>query len=96
MLLAEHAPGEPHLFGWYLGFIIAIVVIAAVVALVAPILVLAGRIGRQAPLINEALQRSYQNTAALTELRETIDHAEVIIKGLERGRAALEGSSNAS
>ncbi|MDP8928762.1 MAG: hypothetical protein M3O70_09350 [Actinomycetota bacterium] len=96
MALAEHAPGEPHLFGWYLGFAIAIVVIAAVVALVAPILVLAARIGRQAPLINEPLQRSYQNTAALTELRETIDHAEVIVEGLKRGRSALEGSSNAS
>lgn len=96
MPLAEHAPGEPHLFGWYVGFIIAIVVIAAVVALVAPILVLAARIGRQAPLINEPLQRSYHNTAALTELRETIDHAEVIVEGLKRGRSALEGSSNVS
>ncbi|MGH3872626.1 MAG: hypothetical protein ACRDSR_14145 [Pseudonocardiaceae bacterium] len=93
MWLAEQAPGpaEAHLFGWYLGFAIAIVVITVVVALVAPILVLAGRIGRQAPQINEALQQSYRNTLALADLRQTIDHAEVIIGGLERGRARLGG-----
>ncbi|MGH4012863.1 MAG: hypothetical protein ACRDSL_02770 [Pseudonocardiaceae bacterium] len=91
MLLAEHAPGEPHLFGWNLGFIIAIVVISTVVALVAPILVLAGRIGRQAPMINEALEQAYRNTLALKDLRSTIDHATVIVAGLERGRARLGG-----
>ncbi|MGH3896836.1 MAG: hypothetical protein ACRDTA_01005 [Pseudonocardiaceae bacterium] len=93
MWLAEQAPGpaEANLFGWYLGFSIAIVVIAVVVALVAPILVLAGRIGRQAPQINEALQQSYRNTLALADLRQTIDHAEVIVGGLERGRARLGG-----
>lgn len=91
MLLAEHSPGDPHLFGWNLGFIIAIVVIGAVVALVAPILVIAGRIGRQAPMINEALEQAYRNTLALPELRQTIDHAVVIIGGLERGRARLGG-----
>jgi predicted PurR-regulated permease PerM len=89
MVLAEHAPGEPHLFGWNLGFAIAIVVITVVVALVAPILVIAGRIGRQAQMINEALQQAYRNT--LPELRETIGHAQAIIAGLERGRARLGG-----
>ena len=91
MVLAEHAPGEPHLFGWNLGFAIAIVVISAVVALVAPILVIAGRIGRQAQMINEALQQSYRNTLPLADLRTTIDHAVAIIAGLERGRARLGG-----
>jgi hypothetical protein len=93
MLLAEQAPGpaEAHLFGWYLGFAIAVVVIAVVVALVAPILVLAARIARQAPQINQALQQSYRNTLPLADLRQTIDHAEVIIGGLERGRARLGG-----
>jgi hypothetical protein len=84
-------PGEAHLFGWYLGFAIAAVVISIVVALVAPILVLAARIARQAPQINAALQQSYQNTLPLADLRHTIDHAEVIIGGLERGRARLGG-----
>jgi hypothetical protein len=93
LLLAEKAPGpaEAHLFGWYLGFAIAIVVISVVVALVAPILVLAGRIGKQAPQINASLQQSYRNTLALADLRQTIDHAEVIVAGLERGRARLGG-----
>lgn len=91
MLLAEHAPGASHLFGWNLGYIIAIVVIGAVVALVAPILVIAGRIGRQAPMINEALEQAYRNTLALPELRQTINHAVAIIGGLERGRARLGG-----
>ncbi|MDQ2879790.1 MAG: hypothetical protein M3Y48_00610 [Actinomycetota bacterium] len=93
MLLAEQAPGpgEAHLFGWYLGFAIAAVVISVVVALVAPILVLAARIARQAPQINQALQQSYRNTLPLAALRQTIDHAEVIIGGLERGRARLGG-----
>jgi hypothetical protein len=87
-LLADH---EPHLFGWNLGFAITIVVITAVVCLVAPILVIAGRIGRQAPMINEALEQSYRNTLPLADLRQTIDHAEVIIAGLERGRSRLGG-----
>ena len=88
MLLAEH---DAHLFGWNLGYVITIVVIVAVVSLVAPILVIAGRIGRQAPMINEALEQAYRNTLALGDLRKTIDHVVVIIGGLERGRARLGG-----
>jgi hypothetical protein len=93
VLLAEQAPGpgEAHLFGWYLGFAIAVVVISVVVALVAPILVLAARIARQAPEINAGLQQAYRHTLPLADLRQTIDHAEVIIGGLERGRARLGG-----
>lgn len=91
VLLAQYGTGQANLFGWNLGFAIAIVVIAAVVALVAPILVIAGRIGRQAPMINEALEQAYRNTLALPELRQTIDHAVAIIGGLERGRARLGG-----
>jgi Na+-transporting NADH:ubiquinone oxidoreductase subunit NqrC len=93
MLLVEQAPGagEAHLFGWYLGFAIAVVVISVVVALVAPVLVLAARIARQAPQINQALQQSYRNTLPLADLRQTIDHVEVIIGGLQRGRARLGG-----
>lgn len=91
LLLAQELPREPNLFGWNLGFIIAIVVISAVVALVAPILVLAGRIGRQAPMINEALEQAYRNTLGIKDLRQTIDHAVAIIGGLERGRQRLGG-----
>jgi hypothetical protein len=93
VLLAEPVPGpgEAHLFGWYLGFAIAVVLITVVVALVAPLLVLAARIARQAPQINAALQQAYRNTVPLADLRQTIDHAEVILGGLQRGRARLGG-----
>lgn len=89
--LAQPATAEPNFFGWNLGFIIGVLVILVVVALVAPILALAGRIGRQAPMINEALQRAQSDTAALKDLRTTIDHATVIIGGLQRGRQRLGG-----
>lgn len=93
VLLAEQVPGpaEAHLFGWYLGFAIAVLVIAVVVALVAPLLVLAARIARQAPQINAGLQQAYRNTLPLADLRQTIDHGEVILGGLQRGRARLGG-----
>ena len=78
-------------FGWTLGLVIGLVVVVAVVALVAPILVLARRIGTQAQEIDEALGRSRTNTAGLAGLNETIDHAGEIIGGLQRGRARLGG-----
>jgi len=65
--------------------------VLAVVALVTPILLLARRIGQQAEELNKPLQRAVHNTAALEQLRTTIDHAEVIVAGLARGRARLGG-----
>ena len=56
-----------------------------------PILVLAGSIGTEAKMINDSLTQSVHNTAALKELRTTIDHAEVIVAGLARGRTRLGG-----
>lgn len=77
--------------GWILGLVIGLVVVAAVVALVTPIILLARRIGRQAPRINAALMKAEANTAPLAALTTTIDHAETIVAGLERGRARLGG-----
>jgi hypothetical protein len=77
--------------GWVIGYTIAIVVVLVVVALVVPILVLAGSIGKEAKMINDSLTQSVHNTAALKELRTTIDHAEVIVAGLARGRNRLGG-----
>jgi hypothetical protein len=77
--------------GWVIGYTIAIVVVLVVVALVVPILVLAGSIGKEAKMINDSLTQSVHNTAALKELRTTIDHAEVIVAGLARGRTRLGG-----
>jgi hypothetical protein len=88
--LAAGAAG-PSNFGWTIGWIIGIVVVLAVVALVVPILLLARSIGTEAPKINDALTDAVQNTAPLGALRTTIEHATIIIGGLQRGRARLGG-----
>jgi len=77
--------------GYVVGIVVFIVVVLVVVALVAPILLLAKKIGGQAPGINASLQRSLANTADLTGLEETIDHATVIVDGLYRARVQLGG-----
>lgn len=76
---------------WGLGYGIGVLVVLVVVALVVPILKLAHDIGKEAPMINEPLRQAVQNTAPLAELRTTIDHAEVIVAGLHRGRTRLGG-----
>ncbi len=85
------AAGGPSNFGWILGWVIGIVVVLAVVALVVPILLLARSIGNEAPKINGALTEAVRNTAPLAALRTTIEHATIIIGGLQRGRARLGG-----
>jgi hypothetical protein len=77
--------------GWVIGWVIGIVVVLAVVALVVPILLLARSIGDEAPKINDALAQAERNTAPLAALRTTIEHATIIIGGLQRGRARLGG-----
>jgi hypothetical protein len=77
--------------GWVVGYTITIVVVLVVVALVVPILILAASIGKEAKMIDDSLTESVHNTAALKELRTTIDHAEVIVAGLARGRTRLGG-----
>jgi predicted PurR-regulated permease PerM len=77
--------------GWIIGYTITVIVVLVVVALVVPILVLAASIGKEAKTINESLTQSVQNTAALKQLHTTIDHAEVIVAGLARGRTRLGG-----
>jgi len=78
-------------FGWILGYVIGGVIVLVVVALVVPILMLARAIGDEAPKINAELAEAVQNTAALAGLRTTIEHATVIIGGLQRGRERLGG-----
>ncbi len=77
--------------GWLVGYVIGIVVVLVVVALVVPILVLASKIGSEAQLIDESLQKSVQNTAALADLGSTNQMAVNVIQGLERGRKRLGG-----
>ena len=91
--LAYLASGAAHFsrFGWVLGYVIGIVVVLVGVALVVPILPLAYSIGKEAPKINDALGDAVHNTAPLAALRTTIEHATIIIGGLQRGRARLGG-----
>ncbi|MDQ6782371.1 MAG: hypothetical protein M3063_02770 [Actinomycetota bacterium] len=76
---------------WALGYIIGIVLVLVVVALVVPILILARDIGKEAPQINDALSDAVRNTEPLAELRTTMDHAQVIVAGLDRGLTRLGG-----
>ena len=55
------------------------------------ILVLAQQIGNEAPKINAALEGAVRNTAPLGALSTTIEHATIIIAGLQRGRHRLGG-----
>ncbi len=77
--------------GWTIGYVVGIVVVLVVVALVVPILLLANRIGKQAAAIDGSLQQSVRNTAGLAGLRDTIESAETIVAGLNRGRTRLGG-----
>jgi hypothetical protein len=90
-LVAVAAGGGTSNFGWILGFAIGVVVVLIVVALVVPILMLARSIGTEAPKIDAALTDAVHNTAPLAALRTTIEHATIIIGGLQRGRARLGG-----
>jgi hypothetical protein len=85
------ADAQTSFTGWYVGFGIGVLIVLVVVALVTPILVHARAIGKQAAAIDDSLGQSVQNTAALAELRTTIDHAQVIVAGLNRGRTKLGG-----
>jgi outer membrane murein-binding lipoprotein Lpp len=77
--------------GWIIGYVIAGVVVLVVVALVVPILMLAGSIGNEAKMIDDHLTQAAKNTSALKQLNTTIDHAQVIVAGLARGRNRLGG-----
>jgi hypothetical protein len=76
---------------WTLGYVIGGVILVAVVVLVVTILMLAKQVGDEAPKINTALEGAVRNTAPLAALRTTIEHATIIIAGLQRGRARLGG-----
>jgi hypothetical protein len=85
------AGNSPSYTGWWVGYTIGIVIVGVVVALVVPILLLARAIGNQAPVINDSLTKAVHNTAPLAALAVTIEHAQVIVAGLARGRARLGG-----
>jgi len=77
--------------GWIAGYTVGGAVVAVVVVLVSAILAYARSIGDEAPKINAALRRAERNTAPLGALRTTVEDAEAITSGLQRGRARLGG-----
>ncbi|MGI8425453.1 MAG: hypothetical protein ACR2FO_01650 [Actinomycetota bacterium] len=89
--LATHAPGEPHLFGWYLGIGIAFATIVVVVVVVASILTLARRIGIQAQEAIVGLDAGRANTLALWDVDKANESAKRIAESLRAARSALGG-----
>lgn len=85
MLLAES------LFGWYLGLSIAFAVIVVVVAVVASILTLAGRIAEQAPLATEGLLVVQKNTSLIPAVADVNKSGLAILKACQTARGALGG-----
>lgn len=77
--------------GWVIGYTIGAVVVVVVVALVVPILMLAYKIGTEAQAIDDSLNDSVKNTAALNNLNATNTMAINVIEGLKRGRERLGG-----
>ena len=91
MVLADHAVGEAHLFGWYLGVGIAFVVIVVLVVVVASILTLARRIGIQAQQAIEGLDVGRANTLSLWDVDKANESAKRIADSLRAARGALGG-----
>ncbi len=79
------------LSGWYVGFVIATLIIVVVVILVGMILGLARRIGVQALAANQALDEGRVNTLGLWEIDKINGGIRSIISSAEEARTALEG-----
>jgi hypothetical protein len=88
---AKHSQTGTRGSGWMAGYTIGAGVVAIVVALVSAILAYARSIGDDALTINESLRHAEHNTAPLGALRTTIDDANAIVDGLQRGRTRLGG-----
>ncbi|MGI8777945.1 MAG: hypothetical protein ACR2LJ_11345 [Acidimicrobiales bacterium] len=84
-------PVAVSLTGWYVGYIIAAVVITIVVVLVGIILSLARRIGVQAMQITAALDEARINTLPLWDVDKINTGVRSIIKSAETARQVLGG-----
>ena len=91
MLAQVIPPPTPSMFGWYLGFGIAAVLITITVALVAAILQIARTIGSQAQMADRGLKKALENTRPLHDLETTTDIAVTVTRELNRVRMAMEG-----
>lgn len=85
--------GQVSLSGWYVGYVIALVVLVVVVILVATILGLARRIGVQALAAIEAVDDGRINTLALWEVDKINGGLREIVRSAEEARSVLEGES---
>ena len=83
--------GAVSLTGWYVGYIIAAVVITIVVILVGIILALARRIGVQALQITAALDEARINTLPLWDVDKINTGVRSIIKSAQTARQVLGG-----
>lgn len=80
------------LTGWYVGYIIAGVVIAIVVVLVASILALARKIALQAQDINAALDEARISTLPLWDVDKVNSGVRSITRSAQEARRALGGA----
>jgi hypothetical protein len=85
--------GDAVLTGWYIGFVIALVVITIVVILAGMILGLARRIGVQAEAITVSLDEGRLNTLPLWEVDKVNEELRLIVRNAEQARAALGGGN---
>ncbi len=83
--------GAVDLTGWYVGYIVAGVLITVVVILVAIILGLARRIGVQADVVVGALDQARINTLPLWDVDKVNGGVRSIIKSAQEARSALGG-----
>lgn len=79
------------LTGWYVGYVIAAVIITVVVILVGAILALARRIGVQAQEVTAALDEARINTLPLWDVDKINTGVRSIIRSAEQARQVLGG-----
>ncbi len=79
------------LTGWYVGYVIAAVLITVVVILVGIILALARRIGVQAQEVTAALDEARINTLPLWEVDKINSGVRSITRSAEQARQVLGG-----
>lgn len=82
--------GEAVLTGWYVGYVIALVVISVVVILAGIILGLARRIGVQAQEVTASLDVGRINTLPLWDVSKINDRLRVINQHAMAARGMLE------
>jgi len=85
--------GDAVLTGWYIGFVIALVVITVIVILAGMILGLARRIGVQAEAITVGLDEGRINTLPLWEVDKVNEELRLIVRNAEQARAVLGGGN---